>query len=163
VKGYGLRGCFLEGNLLLCFLLFGGCLFRTVELEDRVDANAVGAHRLLGLLGCVLGVANLALDLYVRALLERGCELAELAEDDAAMPFSVRDVFAGLFVLVRGLGCEREGGELLGSHLAKLCERARLPSAEPCFLEQGPRLALGEESGKQNGDVPPGVVKALKQ
>ena len=73
----------------------------------------VGAHRLLRLLGRVLGVANLALDLQVRALLERGRELAELAEDDAAMPFGVRDVLAGLFVLVRGLGGDGEGGELL--------------------------------------------------
>ena len=44
----------------------------------------------------VLAAAHLALDLDVRALLERGGELAELAEDDAAMPFGVLDVLAVL-------------------------------------------------------------------
>ncbi len=28
------------------------------------------------------------------------------------------------------------------------------PLHKPRFLEQGPKLALGEESGKQSGDVP---------
>ena len=102
----GLLGRFVEGQLFVGFLLFRSGLFRAVELEDGVDANRVGADRLLRLLGRVLGVANLALDLDVRALLERGRELAELTEDDAAMPLGMRDVFAGLFVLVRGLGCE---------------------------------------------------------
>src|SRR5208337_5370301 len=169
------------------------------ELEDGNNANAVGTHRLLGLLGRVLGVANLALNLHVRALLEGGRELSELAEDDAAMPFGLRDVLAGLFILIGSLGGDRESGELLvvlaganfgivaeeahegrfvlvhdrvsvfefpncsGHTWAKPCKWARLPSAKPCFLEQGPRLALGEESGKQNGAVPPGVAMAPKQ
>ena len=92
--------------MLVGFLLFRGGLLRAVELEDGVDANRVGADRFLRLLGRVLGVANLTFDLDVRALLERGRKLAELAEDDPAMPLGMRDVFAGLFVLVRGLGCE---------------------------------------------------------
>jgi hypothetical protein len=41
--------------------------------------------------------------------------------------------------------------------LAKPEREARLPSAETRFLEQGPKLVLGEESGKQSGDVPPGA------
>ena len=56
---------------------------------------------------------------------------------------------------------------MTGSPAHDLCvmgwQWARLPSAKPCILEQGPRLALGEESGKQNGDVPQGVAKAPKQ
>ena len=62
------------------------------------------------LLAVVLPAADLAFDLDVGALLERGGKLAELAENDAAVPLGVRDVFAVL--LVGGLGCEREGGEL---------------------------------------------------
>src|SRR5579863_1280277 len=45
----------------------------------------------------------------MRALLERGGELSELAEDNAAVPFRVLDVLA--VFLVRGLGCERQSGE----------------------------------------------------
>ena len=44
-----------------------------------------------------------------------------------------------------------------GHPLAKPEREARLPSAKPCILEQGPKLDLGEESGKQSGDVPPGA------
>ncbi len=106
MKGCGLLDRFVEGQFLVGFLFFRSGLFRAVELEDGIDANRVGADRFLRLLGRVFGVANLAFDLDVRAFLERGCELAEFAEDDRAMPLGVRDVFAGLFVLVRGLGCE---------------------------------------------------------
>ena len=93
IKGEeGLFGLFLGRNLHRVFLCER--LLRAVELQDGSNPDAVGAYLLLGLLGRVLGVADLALDLYVRALLERGCELAELAEDDAAMPFGMRDVLA---------------------------------------------------------------------
>jgi len=34
---------------------------------------------------------------------------------------------------------------------------AQAGGAETRILEQGPKLALGEESGKQSGDVPQGV------
>src|SRR5258708_6784920 len=43
------------------------------------------------------------------ALGERLGELRELAEDDATVPFGVRDVLA--ILLVGGLGCQREGGD----------------------------------------------------
>jgi hypothetical protein len=36
-------------------------------------------------------------------------------------------------------------------------DRVRVAEAKPRILEQGPKLALGEESGKQSGVVPPGV------
>lgn len=108
----GLFGLFLCGHLIELLLVRAGLLC-AVELEDGSDPNAVSAYRLLGLLGRVLGVANLALDLYVCALLERGRELTELPEDDAAMPFGMLDVFAARFVLVGGLGGNRERGELL--------------------------------------------------
>ena len=58
----------------------------------------------VGLRALVLAAAQLALDLDMSALLERGGELAELAEDDATVPFGVLDVLAVL--LVRGLGCK---------------------------------------------------------
>src|ERR1700732_2705130 len=37
------------------------------------------------------------------------CELRELAEDDATVPFGVRDVLA--ILLIGGFGCQREGGD----------------------------------------------------
>jgi hypothetical protein len=40
---------------------------------------------------------------------ERFGELREPAEDDATVPFGVRDVFA--ILLVGGLGCQRKGGD----------------------------------------------------
>ena len=97
-----LFGLFLRGNLIELLLVRTG-LLRAVELEDGSDPDAVGAYRLFGLLGRVFGVANLALDLNVCALPERGRELTELPEDDAAMPFGLRDVLAALFALVGGL------------------------------------------------------------
>ena len=55
----------------------------------------------------------------------------------------------------------RSLSEMTGSPARGLCvlgwQWSRLPSAEPRFLEQGPKLVLGEESGKQSGDVPPGA------
>jgi len=77
-EGSGLLGRFVEGQFLVGFLLFRGGLLRAVELEDGVDANRVGTDRLLRLLGRVLGMANLALDLDVRALLERGANSPSL-------------------------------------------------------------------------------------
>jgi hypothetical protein len=79
-------------------------------------------------------VANLTLKLDVLALLERGRELAELAEDDAAMPFGMRDVLAGLFALVGGLGGEGERSELLvilaGANFSVVADEAH----EDCFV-----------------------------
>jgi hypothetical protein len=56
---------FVVGRNLLLELLLRGGLLRVIELEDGSYTNAVGAHRLLGLLGRVPGVANLAFNLYV--------------------------------------------------------------------------------------------------
>ncbi len=64
-----------------------------------------------GLLAVVLPAAQLALGLDMSALLERGSELAELAEDNAAVPFRVLDVLA--VFLVGGLGCQRQRPSLL--------------------------------------------------
>ena len=60
-------------------------------------------------------------------------------------------------VLIHGESPLFEFPDWPGHPLAKPERGARLPSAEPRILEQGPRLALGEESGKQSGDVPPGA------
>jgi hypothetical protein len=59
-----------------------------------------------------------------------------VAEDDAAMPLGVRNVFAGLFVLVRGLGGDGEGGEFLvvlaGTNFSIVAEVAD----EGCTIEK---------------------------
>ena len=77
-----------------------GRLLGPVKFEDGENLDAVGADRLLCLLGCVLVVANLAFEVDVLALLERGGKLGELAEDDAAVPLGDLLVLAALFVLV---------------------------------------------------------------
>ena len=59
------------------------------------------------------------------ALLERGGELSELAEDHATVPFGVLDVLAVL--LVGGLGCQRESGEaavVVGANFCVAAEEA---------------------------------------
>ena len=48
----------------------------------------------------------------MRALLQGLRVLGQLAPDDAAVPFGVVDVLAGLLVLVRALGGKREDGEV---------------------------------------------------
>src|ERR1700686_471612 len=45
----------------------------------------------------------------MRTLGKRFGELRELAEDDATVPFGVRDVLA--IHLIGGFGCQREGGD----------------------------------------------------
>src|SRR5690242_14118656 len=129
-----LEGDVLVGRHRLRLKLLRGSPFSPVQLEDRSHPNAIGAYRLLRLLRRVLKVANLTLDLDVCALLERGCELAELAEDDAAMPFGVRDVLAGFFVLVRGLGGDGKRGEVLvvlaGANFCVAAEEAH----KDCFV-----------------------------
>ena len=102
-KGEGIS----SGLFLVEFFLCGG-LFRAVELEDGSYPNRSGLYAF------VIAVLNRAFDLDVRALLELGCELAELAEDDEVVPVGARlFVFAGLFVLAGSLGRKRERGELL--------------------------------------------------
>src|SRR5277367_538921 len=54
-------------------------------------------------------LSEFALYLDVRPLLEGAGELRKLSENDATVPFGVRDVFA--VFLVGRLGCQRECGE----------------------------------------------------
>src|ERR1019366_2916796 len=60
-------------------------------------------------------------------------------------------------ILIHGESPLFEFPDWPGHPLAKPERGARLPSAKPRILEQGPKLDLGEESGKQSGDVPPGA------
>ena len=60
-------------------------------------------------------------------------------------------------ILIHGESPLFEFPDWPGHPLAKPEREARLPSAKPRILEQGPKLDLGEESGKQSGDVPPGA------
>ena len=58
---------------------------------------------LADLSGQIFAAAQLTLDLDMGALLERGGELSELAEDNATVPFRVLDVLGVL--RVGALGC----------------------------------------------------------
>ena len=60
------------------------------------------------------------------ALLQRGGELSELAEDNAAVPFGVLDVLA--VFLVGGLGCQRKSREaavVVGANFGIACPGIR--------------------------------------
>ena len=83
---------------------FGG----PIQLENRVHPDLPDGLFRVRLLAVVLAAAQFAPDLDMSALLERGGELSELAEDDATVPFGVLDVLAVL--LVGALGCQRECG-----------------------------------------------------
>ena len=65
------------------------------------------------------------------ALLERGGELSELAEDNATVPFGVLDVLA--ILLVGGLGCQRESGEAAVVVGANFCIAPRNPMRVTLF------------------------------
>src|SRR4051794_40985881 len=61
----------------------------------------------------------------MRPFLEGAGELRKLSEDDATMPFGVRDVLA--VFLVRRLGCQRELGEaavVVGANFCVAAEEA---------------------------------------
>ena len=104
-EGNGLCGHVLVEGFIELFL---GCNpLCAVELEDGSHPDRVGLHTL------VFRVLNLALDLDVSALLELGCELGQLAEDDEVVPFGALVILAGLFVLAGLLGGKGERGELL--------------------------------------------------
>ncbi len=187
----GLCGLFLRIDFL-GLLLFRADLLGPVELQDRRHPHFPYALLGVGLLVRLFAAAQLALDGQMSALPKRLRVLCQPAPDDAAMPLGMAVVFAGLLVLVAGLGGKRENGKAgivggagdgvvaeeadernailihgesplfefpdwPGHPLAKPEREARLPSAKPCILEQGPKLDLGEESGKQSGDVPPGA------
>jgi hypothetical protein len=49
---------------------------------------------------------------------------------------------------------------ICSGHTGRSLAQGPAPKAKTRFLEQGPKLVLGEESGKQSGDVPPGAGKA---
>src|SRR6202453_1627127 len=108
VKSKGLCSRFLLGHFIV-ILIFRGGLFGAVQLQDRSDPNFPDALFCVRLLALVLPAAQFAFHLDMCALGERLGELRELAEDDATVPFSVRDVLVVL--LVRGLGCQRESRE----------------------------------------------------
>src|SRR6187402_201145 len=101
----GLCGLVLGGF----FFVFRRCLLSTIQLENRVNPDLPDGLFRVRLLAVILPSAQLALDLDMSALLERGGELSELAEDHATVPFGVLDVLAVL--LVGGLSCQRESGE----------------------------------------------------
>ena len=67
----GLCGLFLGGFILVIRCRFGG----TIQLENRVDPDLPDGHFGVGLRAVVLAAAQLALDLDMSALLERGREL----------------------------------------------------------------------------------------
>jgi len=108
VKSKGLCSRFLLGHFIV-ILIFRGGLFSAVQLQDRSDPNFPDALFRARLLARVLPTAHFAFHLDMRAFGERLGELRELAEDDATMPFGVRDVLA--ILLVGGLGCQRKRGD----------------------------------------------------
>src|SRR5258708_40200615 len=107
VKSKGLCSRFLLRHFIV-ILIFRGGLFSAVQLEDRSDPDFPDALLRVGLLAFILPAAQLAFHLDMRALGERLSELRELAEDNATVPFGVRNVLA--ILLIGGLGCQRESG-----------------------------------------------------
>ncbi len=87
-------------------VIFWGCLFSAVQLQDRCDPNLPDALLRVRLLAVVLSATQFAFHLEMCALGEGLRELSELAEDDATVPFGVRDV--SVVPLVGGLSCQRE-------------------------------------------------------
>jgi hypothetical protein len=108
VKSNGLCGRFCCGRVIV-LPIFRGSLFSAVQLQDRSDPNFPDTLLRVRLLAVVLPAAQLAFHLDMRTLGERLGELRELAEDDATVPFGVRDVLA--ILLIGGLGCQRERGQ----------------------------------------------------
>src|ERR1700683_409519 len=120
----GLCGRFLLGSIV-GILLFRAGLLGAIQLKNRVHPNLPDGLLAAGLFAVIFPAAQLAFDLNVSALLERAGELAELAENDATVPFGMRDVLAVL--LVRALGGERQRGEaavVVGANLCVVAEEA---------------------------------------
>src|SRR5579864_4893430 len=109
VKSKSLCGRFSWGRFTL-LLVFRSSFFSAVKLQDRSDPNFPDALLRVRLLALVLPAAQFAFHLDMCALGERLGDLRELAEDNATVPFGVRDVLVVL--LVGGLGCQRECGEV---------------------------------------------------
>src|SRR5208337_783395 len=108
VKNNGLCGRFLCERVIVLPIFRGGFL-SAVQLQDRGDPDFPDTLLRVRLLAVVLPAAQFAFHLDMRTLGERLGELRELAEDDATVPFGVRDVFA--ILLIGGLGCQRESGQ----------------------------------------------------
>src|SRR5208282_2152839 len=87
-------------------LVFRDGPFSAVKLQNRSDSNLPDAPFGVRFLAVVFAAAQLAFHLDMCSLVERLGDLRELAEDDATVPFGVRDVLVVL--LVGGLGCQRE-------------------------------------------------------
>ena len=97
VKRKGLCGRFLLGRFIV-FLILAGSLSSAVQLQDRGDSNFPDAPPRVRRLAVVLSAAQFAFNLDMCTFGERFGELRELAEDDATVPFGVRDVLAILLV-----------------------------------------------------------------
>src|SRR5580658_7450443 len=108
MKSKDLCGRFLLGHFIV-ILIFRGGFFGAVQLQDRSDPNFPDALLLVRLLALELPTAQFAFHLDMCALGESLGELGELAEDNATVPFGVRDVLVVLFV--GGLRCQRERRE----------------------------------------------------
>src|SRR6185312_11528111 len=105
--------------------VFRGGLLGAIQFQNRVHPDFPDGLLRAGLLAVVLPAAQLAFHHQVSALLERASELRELAEDDATVPFGVRDVLA--VFLVGALGCQRESGEdavVVGANFCVVAEEA---------------------------------------
>src|SRR5271167_1094084 len=108
MKSKRLCSRFLLGRFVV-LLIFRSGLFSAVQLQDGSDPNFPDALLRVRLLALVLPAAQFALHLDMCAFGERLGELRELAEDDATVPFGVRDVLA--ILLIGGLRCQRKSGD----------------------------------------------------
>src|SRR6202051_3985821 len=124
VKSKGLCSRFLLGHFIV-ILIFRRGLFSAVQLEDRSDPNLPDALLRVRLLALVFPAPQFAFHLDMCALGERLGELRELAEDNATVPFGVRDVL--VILLVGGLCCQRECREaavVVGANFGVAAEEA---------------------------------------
>src|ERR1700691_2915166 len=111
-KSKALCGRFLLGRilvLLIFLLIVRGGFLSAVKFQDRDDPNLPDAPLRVRFLAVVLPAAQFGFHLDMCGLGERLGELRELAEDDATVPFAVRDVLA--ILLVGRLGCQRKSGD----------------------------------------------------
>jgi len=83
-----------------------GDLFSAIQLQDRGNPDFPDALLRVRLLTVVLAAAQFTFHLNMRSFGECLGELRELAENDATVPFGVRDVL--IVLLIGGLGCQRE-------------------------------------------------------
>src|SRR5580698_1485620 len=132
VRRSGLCGRPLSG-LVILLVVFRAAFLSAIELENRIDPNLGDGFFFARLLAVIFPGADLAFHLDVSSFGQRGCELGELPEDDATVPFGVRDIFALLLVLVGGLGGQREGSKAAVVGIADFCIFAE-EADEDCFV-----------------------------